>query len=321
LLATGNAVEPAQQTPQAAVSLAEVIKTVSSPIVRIDADSAARTGSNMIPHPEAFLFGGGKSGTWLGLVGDAELRQFGRLPKLHDVTIRECPITDAGVCDLATPQLTKVSLQSTKPLTDAALRGWDKASELTELTIGPVEWNAAAFQTLAKLPKLQRLTITGGKLTGGGVALLSQSKSLTYLAIHGVDLGDAGLDQLALESLSSLDLTGCTLSPADWVNIAKLKSLAGLTLSSTNLADEGLGKLLALENLESFRFDGTGVTFAGAMQLRPLRKLKWICYDGPPQIQPQDIQPQQQRLANALGWTFEGACSCGCLDVGPREMK
>jgi Leucine-rich repeat (LRR) protein len=275
----------------------------------------------MNPHPELYLQGIGRSVAWQGSTTDEELRLLGQQKSISDVTVLNSTFTDRGVSALAASNsLVKVDLLAAQPLTDAALEGWNQCGELTELSIGPICWTEKSLALLAKLPKLRQLTLRGGTITGGGLQELSRHKSLTRLVIQGVNLEDAGFSDFTSSSLYYLELSGCTLSKSDIEGVAKLTSLAGLNLSGTNLDDEQLRGLLTLVKLESFSFDNTAVTFEGATVLKALKKLNWVSYDGPPGIDWTTVDAQKQRLANTLGWTFQGACSCGCLDISPQPQ-
>ncbi len=300
-------------------SLAEIFKTAPLPFTAVSTDSAARTGSNMSAHPQAYLYGGKDNVTWLGNVGDAELLLFGQQKKLRLVTMRNAAVTDRGVSDLAASgALQHVEISTNQTLTNAALEGWENCRELTVLQIGPVQWSDKACKLLAAAPKLERLTIYGGTISGGGVAELTASKSLWLLKLSGVDVQDAKLDRLTSTRLSYVEVSGCQLRPGDVAALAKFTSILSLNVSNTNFNDQDLLQLQGLEQLEHLSLAGTNVTFAGLQALKKLPKLQSLSFDGPPKTDWQIAEAEQQRLANAYGWTFGGACSCGCLDICPQ---
>ncbi len=297
-------------------SLDEIFRTAPQPISFLAANSAVKSGaSNMVARPEVYLSAGNHGFTWLGLAGDEQLQLFGRQKSLRHVVVNNCPVTDDGVRDLAAGRtLNKVEVLSRVKLTDAALAGWDQCGELTELKIGPVEWTAEACKVLAALPKLQRLTIVHGKISAGGLAELGASKSLGLLALQGVDIGDAGLDRLASTNLSFLEVSACKLRPADVAAIAKLTSLSSLNVCQTNFGDADLTQLIGLEKLAGLSISTTPVTAGGLLALKKMPALRYITYDS---LRITDAEAR--RLADAYGWTFGGACSCGCLDIEPQQ--
>ena len=298
--------------------LADLFRKEPGVYTRIHANGTAQTGSNMSPHPEMYLQGGPRGVAWQGSTGDAELQLVGQQKSITDVTVINSTISERGVSGLAASgTIVRADIKAKQPLGDEALAGWDNCRELTELTIGPVRWSEKSFALLAALPKLRKLTIVGGTITGRGIARLSNHKILTHLALQGVDLKDSGFAEYHSPALYMLDVNGCKLSPADVENLAKLTSLAGLDIGATNLEDADMPKLLTLEKLASLTLAGTVVSFEGALQLKGLKKLNWVRYDGPPNVTWPEAGVQLQRLADTLGWTFEGACSCGCCDISP----
>lgn len=290
--------------------------------VQLDASMTTSSARNMSPHPEIYLRAPKKSIAWDGQIGDPELEQITQLSKLRELSLRGSPVTSRGVQQLAKNRaLDKVLIDAAQPLTDDAVKGWDQLAELTELQIGPVDWSDQAFKTLAKLPKLRQLTITGGKLSPQAFAGLLKSKSLSTLSLQKFDLRGVSFEQLGELKLGSLGIASCTVGDAEIQAIGKLTTLHYLDANQATIRDADLRHWLKLTSLGSICLNGSYVTPEGIRTLRSLPKLKWFDYEGPVGGVTADTLAVLQLLANEHDWTFQGACSCGCLDINPQPKK
>jgi hypothetical protein len=148
-----------------------------------------------------------------GSVGDAGLATVGKLAALQALTIDSTRVTHGGLAHLASAsQLTNLSLGSHGPLVnDAALGHLAGLSGLVWLNIAHGEQvTDAGIERLARLEKLQALTLPNAQLTDAALAALATLPQLAHLAIDNARrVTDRGLAHLKdARQLRYLQVTG-----------------------------------------------------------------------------------------------------------------
>lgn len=130
-------------------------------------------------------------------------------------------------------------------------------------------------------PHLERVVLSGTRITDDGLAAFSRLKNLHTLTLNRVSLTDAGLAHLAvLTNLRVLDLSGCRISDAGVAQLRSLGNLRELDLGGTQVTDAGLASLGSMTELEFLDLSRTAITGAGLRHLEKLPKLRnvWL-YD------------------------------------------
>ena len=134
-----------------------------------------------------------------GIADDARAVLLSRLPKLERLVLRESPLGDEGLVQLAA------------------------CHTLRDLNLPRCRCTRAGFEALAELPRLKSLRIGSPDLCTGGSggaelgAVLLRFPALKSLHLIDVPLGDEGLEALArYDGLWNLYLDGAEVSDAAW---------------------------------------------------------------------------------------------------------
>jgi hypothetical protein len=172
----------------------------------------------------------------------AELR---KLPRLRNVLLRNCVITDAAVRELAAiPSLEELRLIDNPDVGDAGMKPLGQCLGLNSLSLEGSRISDQGLKELSGLMKLERLNLEGTRVTAHGLKELSGLKKLEMLSLADTAVADQGLE-----------------------HVRELKSLFSLNLSRTAVTDAGLDLLHRCENLTSLDLDGTKVTEEGVGRL------------------------------------------------------
>ena len=158
----------------------------------------------------------------------------------------------------------------------------------------------ADVKTLAAFPKVRKIQITSGKLTGANFkdlaglndlteAIISQNpineaglkevatlKHLRVLQMNGAKVPDTAFRDLApLDKLEELHACGMQVGDTAAVIIAdKLKQLKKLYLNNTQVGDTGVSELVKMPKLMLLSLYGTNVQDAGLAALPKLKTLE-----------------------------------------------
>jgi hypothetical protein len=190
--------------------------------------------------------GGSENGIQLFQMGatDADMRHFAVLPEWHYITLRECPVSDAGLKHLANQK---------------GLRFLDIAE--TEVT---------TLHPIRECVHLQQLWCDRlEQMTDRKAAALANFRELWFLDLAWTDTGDATAERLAaLTALRKLNLLGTKITDAGLRAIGALPNLEMLSLYRTAVTDEGLGHLHGLSNLRLLAVGETPVTKKGRAAIR-----------------------------------------------------
>ena len=143
----------------------------------------------------------------------------------------------------------------------------------------PPPLEAAQLETLANIPKLRSLKLSGIALRPKAfetLEVLTAAHDLRTLDLRNVrGINDEALAHLAsLANLEALNLEDCrSVTNAGLAPLAKLKNLRTLSLRSTQVTDDGLAALSQARNLETLVLEFTRVSGPGLVHLEHLPKL------------------------------------------------
>ncbi len=146
-------------------------------------------------------------------VDDTFVKQLEKFPRLRVLGFFNAPITDAGLAALA----------------DSKLSG-----ELRQLLLGRTRITDLGLKSIARLPRLYLLELSGTKVTDAGINELSQLAPLKVLRFRGTAVSDQGIAQLGkLSKLMLLSVGGSRVTSA---GIAELrKQIPGLVVTDEEI--------------------------------------------------------------------------------------
>ncbi|MCC6510837.1 MAG: hypothetical protein IT423_17165 [Pirellulaceae bacterium] len=122
---------------------------------------------------------------------------------------------------------------------------------------------------------LQKLELTGSKVTSAGVQKLAGLKNLYTLHLSNTQVDDSGLKALSqLSNLGILSLANTKVTDAGVAELAAIPRLEMLTLDGTAITDEALKTISKMTNLVELTLTYTKVTDVGAEYLKSLTKLE-----------------------------------------------
>jgi hypothetical protein len=203
--------------------------------------------------------GGLENGIQLFQMGvtDADMRHFDLLPEWHFITLRECPVSDAGLKYLANQK------------------------GLRFLDIGETE--VTTVHPLRECVRLQQLWCDRlEKMTDRKAVALAGFRDLWFLDLAWAGIGDATAGRLAsLTELRKLYLVGTKITDEGLESIGRLPKLEVLNLHRTGITDEGLRHLHGLPKLRLVGVGETQVTNKGRAALqRACPDLKVVDHTG-----------------------------------------
>jgi Leucine-rich repeat (LRR) protein len=136
-----------------------------------------------------------------------------------------------------------------------------KLQELEGLGLSDTRVTDASIPTLLRLPRLRWIDLSRTKVGGSGVAVLSQSRSLTVISLDGIGLRARALHSLGnMVQLEALSISETGTTGAGIEHLSRLTNLRELTLSNNHVDDEGFCRLHGLDSLEMLYLGHTGIT-------------------------------------------------------------
>jgi hypothetical protein len=190
--------------------------------------------------------GGTDNGVMLHQMGvtDADMRCFSLLPEWRYITLRECPVTDAGLKHLA------------------------GQSELLMLEIG--ETSVTTLHPIRGATKLQQLWCDRlERLTDRKAVALANFTDLRFLDLCYAAIGDVTAKRLAgLHELRGLNLLRTKVTDEGLRHIGTLPKLEKLGLVGTAITDDGLSHLHGMSYLRMLFVRETQVTKKGIASIR-----------------------------------------------------
>jgi Leucine Rich repeat len=158
--------------------------------------------------------------------------------------------------------VTKVAFFRQPDVTDADMALLDAFPDLDDLHVSKAP--VTDLSRLARLTKLQRLTLSEVPIADADLAAISRLPSLTDLSLNGTRISDEGLAILGrMSQLRLLDLGWTKITDAGMAHLAGLKRLEWLQLDCTEITDAGLAHLRGLKGLKHLWIAATRVTCEG----------------------------------------------------------
>ena len=128
-------------------------------------------------------------------IGDAQMDDVAKLPRLSSLNLAETKVTDAGISKLTNlPSLESLTLRQTE-ITEAALEPISKFPMLRVLNISETEVHGK-LETLNSLSSLSWLLLSELSIDDASVAELANNGSLSRLTIQGLQCDAASLQEL-----------------------------------------------------------------------------------------------------------------------------
>ena len=214
-------------------------------------------------------------------ITDEGLKVLRDLPNLVEIDLKHGPrnkITGTGFVHVQPPKKLKVAELHDCPLTDAGLEQIAQCENLESLCITSSDVTDSGVQHLVRLKNLRGLVLHCPNVTDAALTSLTGIKSLDALDLRETKTSAAGLQQLqSLPNLRVLHVAGTAWNDASLEYLKPLKSLKVLGVFNTEVTGAGVAELhKALPNLADFRFQGTPLDDASLEHLKALKALKYL---------------------------------------------
>ena len=148
---------------------------------------------------------------------------------------------------------------------------------LKALNLGDTYITDDYMHYFAEIHQLDYLDVSGGEITGRGLAELQMLSQLKTLTLDRTLITDA--DLLHLTGLTNLEILGVSdteISDIGLAHLTRLTQLRTLSLGNTNVTETGLAHLQKLTNLRDISLAGLPITDAGLRQLANLNSLTFL---------------------------------------------
>lgn len=132
------------------------------------------------------------------------------------------------------------------------------------------------LEELARLPRLELLTIVGNRITDSGMVHVARMTALRVLTLN-CNVTDSGLELLAyLPNLERLDLTQTKITDAGIGHLQNFARLNTLVLNGTPITDEALPAIAQLKTLQQLYLGNTSVDDAAVATLAHMEQLQLL---------------------------------------------
>jgi len=187
-------------------------------------------------------------------VRDSHLAHLRSLPKLEELNLDSCIVTDWGMAHLVDN---------------------DVVPYLTTLDLADTDISDAAMGKIARLKHIRHLSLFYCNISNRGLRHIASMSSLEVLNLDSRDIGDDGLRYLRELPLTSLDLFSSRVTDIGCAHLSKIKTLTSLELCGGGIRDFGCAQLATLSNLTSLNLSqNESITNRGAACLAALTNLK-----------------------------------------------
>ncbi len=189
---------------------------------------------------------------------------------LTTLNMRNTLINDQGIAQLSgLKSLRVIDLRLSPLVTDAAMATLAAMPELRAVRLSGVNVTDAGLAKLLELPQLTELDLRNcRKITTEGIAQAGQKKTLRVLKIGGPQIDDQVLDLVAqMSQLTGLSLDSCDISDTGVAKLDRLP-LGDLTIfQCANITDEGLNVLAAYDRMRRLTLRGVAALGAALERL------------------------------------------------------
>jgi hypothetical protein len=213
---------------------------------------------------------------WIG--GDAGLERLSELPRIVQLSIGHCDVTDAGLEWLTHLEDLRELYLSFAAISVAGLSRLVECPALEVLAIPPQVATDEGLQIIARMPHLKRLELTNVyEFDGAGLRHLAGHPALTSLRLDTTGVTPENLTHLlAIPNLIGLETPQLQMTDEGMEVIGKLTQLTRLSISNTCVTDAGLVHLRNLKELSYLHLNQNGITDAALENLEELTSLKWV---------------------------------------------
>jgi len=154
--------------------------------------------------------------------------------------------------------------------------------QLTELVLYRCSVDDRGLASVEHLANLDKLDLTGTRVTDDGLKHLQGLRYLKELVLAGTSISDEGLAHLCpLANLETLNLSSTSVTDAGFAHLRRLQRLKDLSLDGTPVSDKGLQNLGNLAHLRALSLRDTDVSDAGLRALRGAADLRHLYLSGP----------------------------------------
>lgn len=153
--------------------------------------------------------------------------------------------------------------------------GLDYGQEVIEAYFVDPNHSDQDLATVEGLGSLQKLELTGSKVTSMGLQKLAGLTNLYTLHLSNTQVDDSGLKVLSkLSNLGILSLANTKVTDLGVAELSTVPRLEMLSLDGTAITDEALKSISKMTNLVELTLTYTKVTDVGADYLKSLSKLE-----------------------------------------------
>jgi len=294
------------------LSLGELADALSVPVIGLRVERREMRFGAQVPYVLTIFTKGRAIRTERSLT-DEDMKAVGRLRDLEYLSLTRdgVAVTRDGLRRLeCLPKLRSLTVGFETPLDGSALAVLGTLPSLEELVLYDVALDADGLRWLETAKSLRSLEITGGQIHGDALRFLRLAQSLQQLSLRGVRFDPPRLEHLIGAPIARLVLEQCDVTDADCVHIGNCKALGSLRIVGAALTDAGIAHFDGLQNLNSLSLRTSGqITLDGLRGLRRLPRLQFIDAVGQG-----DTRLMDEGMSEEFGWTFQGECSCGCMD-------
>lgn len=247
-------------------------------------EESGKTGDSVMPHISRLtgLRVLNLEGT---RVSDRGLRHIAPLQDLDRLYLTE-GVSGAGMAHVSKlKSLTGLHFNGKHRLRDSDLALLARLERLEELSLCRGGLSSAGLGRLAQLTNLSRLRFWGDSITDDIVAQLKGVSSLKNLNLAHSQITDAGLSHVsAMTGLEILALYGCNITDKGLAHLGSMPSLKMLNLSgcppgsidinNPRISDAGMAHLKRARTLERLDLPNTGISDKGLAHLSELSNLR-----------------------------------------------
>ena len=210
---------------------------------------------------------------------DAAVRAIGELKTLRHLAFNCRGLTDGQLKVVAgLPNLEELDLAECNEVAPAGLMVLAKLERLQTLSLAGTQANAETLRSLAGLKGLRSLNLRYTTVGEDGISALAKFPALADLTLSFGDAKEAA-KLTEVKSLRRLTLAS-EVEPEAFPHLARLTDLEELDLSFTSADDSALAHLKGLTNLRRLNLSHTKVSDAGLAHLKGLTKLNSLGLEG-----------------------------------------
>ncbi|QDU79142.1 Leucine Rich repeats (2 copies) [Polystyrenella longa] len=211
-----------------------------------------------------------------GAITDAGMKNLKNHTWLTSMSLKEVNLSDAGMKVFDTlPALQYFELSNPVHAEKLTAEGWNhlrKCQELNNLRLEGVRLDSGEFESLSRIPLLNRIWLKNCTLTENTLASLSQFQGLETLQFDNMELSDLQLQKVInCPTLKTLSLWKCDFNESELLALRNHKSLETLQLKGGTVSPELLQTLSTIPRLSRIalincELDREGIQYLGQMK-------------------------------------------------------